>query len=867
MKKRTLLAVFAALTISASSMVAFSSCETLEGIPVIGPFISGLLDKESSSEEPEEVKLQKLEITTEPTKTAYIAGEVFDPTGMVVTAVYSDKSEKVVTDYTYSKEPLTVEDTRVSIEWEGKKVSQKITVKNDVVEATVKTPATKTVYMVGETFSPAGMVISVKYENGETADIEISAENATWSTGALTGDETEITVKYAESYEFKQAITFAKGVFIEAESGEIVSSTVDINTDSADATGGAYVGDMKSGDTVTFIFNSDKKGEGEVSFRLASQYLKEDSNWTPIWMGDCQLNKIMEVYVNDVKQTIADDIILPGGGESGGTPDANLWFKWRDVEFGAVGMIEGRNTITIKFIPHDYNDCSQSSFNGKFTANVDSLKVTSAECAISPYDVKTWDVQGVALEEVDGSAYFVVTGNVNYVGYTASEVEAIASALNKKIGFDFQGDLAGESSGSRLLNTASDRVITVEAGATAGVATYTMKVNVDSLTGSMYSTHINLGQGLINFDKFTANVAPEMVKTGEANSIAANHKIYTLVYNWEYSKDNPAEDAPGTTSELRKENYYGCIGLNIVSDGSVLTVAQPAWDASKLDLIEENGNVYMVLAGSTTITSTGYTEAEIKKAIGDSFRADANGNLNSDGLWTVIRPNNTIVELTAGEGEGVYNFTAKFSLINDKYVLGYTYMIKCAGTMTSNDNQNGDVKLAVSETNPCPNDNKAIKVNGIEYTIMATNSACWTVVSFVTKDATAPALTMTSIALEERDGKAVAVLTGVGENLSADTLANYVIDGDNGGRAVWAYTYTLGENGAIEIVIDLSQLTNAGFHYMHAGFAATPANLPEADALIVEGKSELTVGNKTYTLGAQYSCRGITLAIAEGEQA
>ncbi len=48
----------------------------------------------------ENIQLTALSITTPPTKTTYYVGESFNPAGMVVTATYSDGSQKPVTDYT-----------------------------------------------------------------------------------------------------------------------------------------------------------------------------------------------------------------------------------------------------------------------------------------------------------------------------------------------------------------------------------------------------------------------------------------------------------------------------------------------------------------------------------------------------------------------------------------------------------------------------------------------------------------------------------------------------------------------------------------------------------------------------------------------
>lgn len=65
--------------------------------------------------------LMEIEITKQPTKTAYFSGESFDAAGMVVTATYSDSTTKVVTDYTYSPSgALTTADTTITVAFEGK---------------------------------------------------------------------------------------------------------------------------------------------------------------------------------------------------------------------------------------------------------------------------------------------------------------------------------------------------------------------------------------------------------------------------------------------------------------------------------------------------------------------------------------------------------------------------------------------------------------------------------------------------------------------------------------------------------------------------------------------------------------------------
>ena len=63
--------------------------------------------------------IEKLEITTMPNKTTYMAGEPFDPTGMVVTATYANGKTRDVTNYvSYYSEGLTAQDALFTVAFE-----------------------------------------------------------------------------------------------------------------------------------------------------------------------------------------------------------------------------------------------------------------------------------------------------------------------------------------------------------------------------------------------------------------------------------------------------------------------------------------------------------------------------------------------------------------------------------------------------------------------------------------------------------------------------------------------------------------------------------------------------------------------------
>ncbi|MDO4301978.1 MAG: bacterial Ig-like domain-containing protein [Clostridia bacterium] len=67
-----------------------------------------------------------IEVTRLPNKLDYNEGEVFNPDGMEITAVYNDGSKTVITDYTYDNSPLTAGDTKVTVSYDGKTADVKI---------------------------------------------------------------------------------------------------------------------------------------------------------------------------------------------------------------------------------------------------------------------------------------------------------------------------------------------------------------------------------------------------------------------------------------------------------------------------------------------------------------------------------------------------------------------------------------------------------------------------------------------------------------------------------------------------------------------------------------------------------------------
>lgn len=125
----------------------------------------------------------------------YVEGEEMDVTGMVVTATYDDESTEVVTDYTYQPNgAVTLSDTLLKVEYQGFSANTPLTVVAKEVESISCTnPPDKLIYSAGETFDPAGMEITARYND---ASHVVVTDYTYEPTEALTTDDTKITVSY-----------------------------------------------------------------------------------------------------------------------------------------------------------------------------------------------------------------------------------------------------------------------------------------------------------------------------------------------------------------------------------------------------------------------------------------------------------------------------------------------------------------------------------------------------------------------------------------------------------------------------------------------------------------------------------------------
>mgnify|MGYP002772548211 CR=1 FL=1 len=149
----------------------------------------------TDEEKPQEVVLSEIKVTTQPTKTTYVVGEKFDKTGMVVTAVYSDKTEKAVTNYTFAPtDELGVSDKEIVVTYTEKSVTKSASVAITVVEATPDALDAPVVALGEDSISWGAVKDATAYEvyvDGTLVDTVTTTEYAL----DLASGSYEITVK------------------------------------------------------------------------------------------------------------------------------------------------------------------------------------------------------------------------------------------------------------------------------------------------------------------------------------------------------------------------------------------------------------------------------------------------------------------------------------------------------------------------------------------------------------------------------------------------------------------------------------------------------------------------------------------------
>jgi hypothetical protein len=317
---------------------------------------------------PDEKTVSSISVTKKPTKTTYKEGEKFDKTGMVVTALYSDKTSEAVTDYTIDKTgELKMADTKVTITYKEKTATVAISVKSNVTVASIviKAQPTKLEYVEGDLFDPDGMIITATMTDGTTKDVN---SGYTYDkTKGLAVADTTVTITYQEKTA-TVAITVTKrtditvnalGVYkIEAEDlntgnatlrEDFVSAGRTFIEEGADASGGKNLCGYKPGSYFTINIHCDEDSTVYITSR----------------MSDTNTNYVLK---SGLKTEMDGVIVEPTNDPKFTYNGGNDYWNWVDVIYGTVNLTKGDHVFKITSVDQrpnlDFFQFEATKYNG-----------------------------------------------------------------------------------------------------------------------------------------------------------------------------------------------------------------------------------------------------------------------------------------------------------------------------------------------------------------------------------------------------------------------------------------------------------------------------------------------------------------------
>lgn len=149
-------------------------------------------------------QLSSISITSSPSITNYSVNDAFDPSGLTVTAFYSDNSSANVKDYSISAPDMSTPGTKVvTVSYTHSGVKKSATfdivvseVEKQLTSIEIASPPAKINYMINESFSYEGLVIKAYYNVGSPqtiTDYTVSSPDM-----SKLGEQT-ITVTYTEN--------------------------------------------------------------------------------------------------------------------------------------------------------------------------------------------------------------------------------------------------------------------------------------------------------------------------------------------------------------------------------------------------------------------------------------------------------------------------------------------------------------------------------------------------------------------------------------------------------------------------------------------------------------------------------------------
>lgn len=366
----------------------------------------------SSTVQEEDPHATKLELVTAPNKTEYMEGDIFDPTGIKVKAYWSHGIDEELNknDIQYDKTPLKEGDKKVTITYEGLTldVAIKVIVVN-VKSIKIEYKGEKS-FPFGSKVTNNGLKVIAVFEDNTEKEIQTYTLtiNSKDVTKEMTGEGLSNLAKgsYTETVTYKGKtgtynFDIFNGYIIEAEDiynkADIPANATnylervsangvqlgamrysDGKADAKNASGQAYLGEIKKGNSFNVHLYSDVERKVDITMTAASCVISKDvTNWQPVEMASIQLNQMLKAKANGKDVVITDDVILPGGATKPNadgkyTYDPNIWVNWQSVVFGEMNLKKGDNIIYVELT-------NAIAYTGEFTKSSGTINIDKFE--------------------------------------------------------------------------------------------------------------------------------------------------------------------------------------------------------------------------------------------------------------------------------------------------------------------------------------------------------------------------------------------------------------------------------------------------------------------------------------------------------
>ena len=419
------------------------------------------------------IELSSIEITSNPTKTNYFAGEELSTTGLVVKATYNNGSYHNVTDLKFSGYDMSkAGDQTVIVSYTEGSITKSDTfdIKVEAVVVTsieITSNPTKTTYFVGDTFSSQGLKIKANYNNGTSE--EVTPTKIDGYDMSKAGDQTVVVHygSFTKTYNIKVLKVELTGIALSGTYKKTYFVNEQFSSQGLIVTASYNNGTFKEV-TPTEItgYDMSKTGDQTVTVKYADDGIEKTAQYQ-ITVNSIELSSI-EITSNPTKTTF-----------------------YVGDNFSSEGL-----KVTAHYNNGTSSEVAPTSITGydMSKSGQQTITVTYTQDGISKYDTYTITVNAVNLTSIELSGEYKTT---YFVG------DAFSSE-GLKVTAHYNNGTSKEVSPTSItgynMNTAGEQIITVtyKEGTVTKTATYKITVKALSPTkltlSGNYKTEFEFGE-------------------------------------------------------------------------------------------------------------------------------------------------------------------------------------------------------------------------------------------------------------------------------------------------------------------------------------------------------------------------------------